>query len=52
MYRDVGGYDLSFDEFKDLCKKSWEEDCNYICIDRSNKRDQRRYCVYNESKNG
>ena len=34
-YRDVSGYDMNYDEFKDLCRKSWEEDCNYLCIDRS-----------------
>ena len=35
IYRDVGGYDMSYDEFKELCRKSWEEDYNYVCIDRS-----------------
>ena len=23
-YKDVVGYDMSYDEFKELCKKSWE----------------------------
>ena len=26
MYQEVGDYGISFDEFKELCKKSWEED--------------------------
>ena len=51
MYRDVGGYDMSYDEFKELCRKSWEEDYNYLCIDRSKKRDWGRYFISNESKN-
>ena len=51
IYRDVAGYDMNYDEFKELCRKSWEEDYNYLCIDRSKKRDQGRYCIYNESKN-
>ena len=50
IYRDVAGYDMNYDEFKDLCRKSWDEDYNYICIDRSKKRDQGRYCICNESK--
>ena len=50
IYRDVAGYDMSYDEFKELCRKSWEEDYNYLCIDRSKKRDQGRYCICNESK--
>ena len=33
IYRDVAGYDMSYDEFKELCRKSWEEDYNYLCID-------------------
>ena len=50
IYRDVAGYDMNYDEFKELCRKSWDEDCNYLCIDRSKKRDQGRYCIFNESK--
>ena len=50
IYRDVAGYDMNYDEFKDLCIKSWEEDYNYLYIDRSKKRDQGRYCICNESK--
>ena len=50
IYRDVAGYDMSYDEFKELCRKSWEEDYNYLCIDRSKKRDQGKYCICNESK--
>ena len=26
---------MSYDEFKQLCGKSWEEDYNYPCLDRS-----------------
>ena len=51
IYRDVAGYDMNYDEFKELCRKSWEEDYNYLCIDRSKKRNQGRYCICNESEN-
>ena len=50
IYRDVAGYDMNYDEFKELCRKSWDEDYNYLCIDRSEKRDQGRYCICYESK--
>ena len=50
IYRDVAGYDMNYDEFKELCRKSWEEDYNYLCIDRSKKRDQGKCCICNESK--
>ena len=41
---------MNYVEFKELCKKSWEEDYNYLYIDRSKKRDQGKYCICNESK--
>ena len=50
IYRDVAGYDMNYDEFKELCRRSWDEDYNYLCIDRSKKRDQGKYCICNESK--
>ena len=33
-------------------EKRGQNDYNYLCIDRSKKRDQERYCICNESKNG
>ena len=33
IYRDVAGYDMNYDEFKELCRKSWEKDYNYLYID-------------------
>ena len=50
IHRDVAGYDMNYDEFKDLCRKSWEENYNYLFIDRFKKTDQGKYCICNESK--
>ena len=50
IYRDVAGYDINYAELKELCRKSWEEDYNYLYIDRSKKGDQGKYCICNESK--
>ena len=50
IYRDVAGYDMNYDEFKELCGKSWEEDYNYLYIHRFKKRDQGKHCICNESK--
>ena len=41
---------MSYDEFKELNRKSWEEDYNCPCIDRSKQRDQGRYCICKESR--
>ena len=51
IWRDVAGYDMNYDEFKELCRKSREEDYNYLYIDKSKKRDQGKYCICIESKN-
>ena len=50
-YRDVAGYDMSYDEFKELCRSSWEENYKYLCIDRFKKREQARCYICSESKN-
>ena len=50
IYKSFAGYDMNYDEFKELCKKSWEEDYKYLCIGRSKRRDQGRYYICNESK--
>ena len=41
---------MSYDEFKELCRKSWEEENDYLCIHRSDKKYPVRYCNYNASK--
>ena len=38
IYWDVGGYDMYYDENKQLCKKSWEDDYSYLRNDRSMKK--------------
>ena len=41
---------MKYDEYKNLCRGSWEEGYNYLYIDISRKRDQGKYCICNESK--
>ena len=45
LYRDVGGCDMKYDEFKQKSRDSWEEEYNYLCNDRSKKKDQGRYFI-------
>ena len=42
LYRDVGGYDMSYDVYKRLCRETRKEEFNYFCIDKSKMRDQGR----------
>ena len=48
LYRDIAGFDMSYDEFKKLCKESWTDEYNYLKINRLNKKND-RYSVCNES---
>ena len=50
-YRDVGGYDITYYEIKQWGRGTWKEEYNCLCIDRSKKRDQGRFCFCNESRN-
>ena len=51
LNRDVGGYDMSYDEFVQICRETWKEEYIYLRFDGSKKRDQARNCNCNESKN-
>ena len=42
---------MRYDEYIELNRKTLEDECSYFCIDRSKKRDQRRYFICNEDKN-
>ena len=30
IYRDIAGFDMSYDEFKSLCKEAWRDKYNYL----------------------
>ena len=38
MYYDIGGYDIKYDELREMCHKPWSEKLNYLCIDMTKKR--------------
>ena len=37
MYKDIGGYDMKYDEFTEMCHKAWSERYNYLCTDMTKK---------------
>ena len=51
MYKDIGGYDLKYDESKEMCRKAWSEKFNYLCIDMTKNKNEGKYRIFNESKN-
>ena len=34
IYTDIAGFDMSYDEFKELCREAWRERYNYLLINR------------------
>ena len=50
MYYDIGAYDMTYDEFKLMCHKAWDEKYNYLCIDVTRNKNEGKYRIFNESK--
>ena len=50
MYYDIGAYDMNYDEFKQMCHKTWDEKNNYLCIDMAKNKNEGKYRIFNESK--
>ena len=34
IYRDIAGFDMSYSEFKSLCREAWKEKYNYLLTNR------------------
>ena len=49
IYRDIAGFDMSYDEFKSLCREAWKEKYNYLLINRLEDKNGSRYKICNES---
>ena len=51
MYYDIGAYDMKYDEFKEMCHKTWSEKFNYLCTDLTKNKNKGKYRIFNEIKN-
>ena len=49
IYRDIAGFDMSYDEFKELCREAWRERYNYLLINRLEDKNGEKYMICNES---
>ena len=49
IYRDIAGFDMSYDEFKSLCKEAWRDKYNYLLINRLEDKNGSKYMICNES---
>ena len=48
IYRDIAGFDMSYEEFKSLCREAWKENI-YLLINRLEDKNGSNYHVCNES---
>ena len=51
LFHDIAGLDMKLEEWKQLCRKSWENDYDYLQIDRFAKIGNGRYTIRNCNKN-
>ena len=49
IYRDIAGFDMSYDDFKRLCKEAWRDKYNYLLINRLEDKNGSKYLICNES---
>ena len=50
MYKDIGGYDMAYWEYTEMCREAWSERFNYLCIDITKNKNEVKYRILNESK--
>ena len=48
LYNDIAGFDMNYNEFKDLCREAWNKKYSYLKINRLN--DDEKYTICNESE--
>ena len=51
LFHDIAGLDMNLEEWKQLCRKAWENDYDYLQIDRFAKIGNGRYTIRNCNKN-
>ena len=51
LFHDMAGLDMNLEEWKQLCRKAWENDYDYLQIDRFAKIGNGRYTIRNCNKN-
>ena len=51
LFHDIAGLDMNLEEWKQFCRKAWENDYDYLQIDRFAKIGEGRYTIRNCNKN-
>ena len=51
VYYDIGAFDMLYDELKEMCRVAWSEKFYYLGVDKTKKKNEGKYRIFNESKN-
>ena len=49
IYRDIAGFNMSYDEFNELCREAWKAKRKYLLLNRLEDKNGSRYKICNES---
>ena len=49
IHRDIAGFDMSYEEFKSLCREAWNKKFNYLLLNRLEDKNGSRYKICNET---
>ena len=49
IYKDIAGFDMSYEEFKSLCREAWRDNYNYLLLNRLEDKNGSKYMICNES---
>ena len=49
LYRDIAGFDMSFDEWETLCRDAWRVKYNYLILNKLKDDGKSKYVICNES---
>ena len=41
---------MNYDKFKEMCRVTWGEKINYLCIDMTKNKNDGKYRIFNESR--
>ena len=51
MYYVIGAYDMNYNEFKEMCQKTWDERFGYLCFDMTKNKNEGKFRIFNENQN-
>ena len=49
FYRDIAGFEMSYDEFKEMCREAWKEKYIYLEINMLEDKIESKYKICNKS---